>query len=76
MQLSDGGKGSVLRKPSVSHDTFASNWDRIFAAKHQPECDWKLDFGTHSGCWYNCQTCGASEFVATGSIIDDLGCKK
>lgn len=33
--MSDGGKGSRPRPFSVSSETFANNWDRIFGKKSQ-----------------------------------------
>jgi hypothetical protein len=28
--MSDGGKGSKLRPPSIEYDKYSSNWDTIF----------------------------------------------
>jgi ABC-type sulfate transport system permease subunit len=76
MQLSDGGKGSAPRTPSVSHETFASNWDRIFAAIHQPECDWKFQFHVVDCSHYKCDNCGAVAVVADSDFASELGCGK
>ena len=34
MMNSSGGKGSSTRPPSVSKETYSSNWDKIFANKN------------------------------------------
>jgi len=37
--MSDGGKGSKLRRLSVSQETFANNYDKIFKKPTQQELD-------------------------------------
>lgn len=74
--MSDGGKGSAPRVQDVSHDTFASNWDRIFKSRQVKSCDWVKDFRTVTGGWYNCNSCKASEFVANNVSLETLSCKK